>query len=116
MRAWQIPPVAFIVGRTALEIVVFSGMLLAQRRHGEVVAVARATWRRLLAFGVLSPLSYILVLTAITLAPVALVAPMRELSVVLVSLFGVFVLHEGRPAGRVGASVLVAAGVVLLAV
>lgn len=116
VRAWQIPPVAFMVGCTALEIVLFSGMLLAQRRHGEVVAVARATWRRLLAFGVLSPLSYILVLTAITLAPVALVAPMRELSVVLVSLFGVFVLHEGRPAGRVGASVLVAAGVVLLAV
>ncbi len=72
--------------------------------------------RRLIAFGVLSPLSYILVLTAITLAPVALVAPMRELSVVLVSLFGVFVLRDGRAAGRVGASVLVAAGVVLLAV
>ena len=72
-------------------------------------------WRRILAFALLSPLSYILVLYAITIAPVALVAPLRELSVVLVSLFGVFVLKEQRPARRLIAATVVVAGIVLLA-
>lgn len=81
----------------------------------ELGAALRAHWPRLLAFGVLSPLSYILVLSAITIAPVALVAPMREVSVVIVSLFGAFVLKEGRAGWRVAASVLVVAGIAVLA-
>ena len=54
-------------------------------------------------------------LYAITIAPVALVAPLRELSVVLVSLFGVFVLKEQRPARRLIAATVVVGGIVLLA-
>ncbi len=54
-------------------------------------------------------------LQAITIAPVALIAPLREVSVVLVSLFGAFALCESRPAWRVAASVVVVAGIVLLA-
>ncbi|WP_243229683.1 hypothetical protein [Microbacterium sp. CIAB417] len=50
-----------------------------------------------------------------TLAPVALVAPLREVSVVLVSLFGAFALREPRPARRIAASTVVVAGIVLLA-
>lgn len=113
LRTWDISPVAFMVGCTALEIPLFALLLGRQRRA--VGPLIRAQWARLLAFGVLSPLSYILVLAALTLAPVALVAPMREVSVVIVSLFGAFVLREGRPGQRVSASVVVVAGVVLLA-
>ena len=87
-----------------------------RRQWGAVRELGRRQWRRILAFGILSPLSYILVLTAITMAPVALVAPLREVSVVLVSLFGAFVLKESRPGWRVAASVVVLAGVILLAV
>lgn len=113
LRGWDISPVAFMVGCTLLEVPLFT--LLLGRRLPAIVPLARREWRRLLAFGILSPLSYILVLAAITIAPVSLVAPMREVSVVLVSLFGAFVLHEGRPALRVGASLVVAAGIALLA-
>lgn len=113
LRTWSINPVAFMVGCTALEIPLYT--LALGRRIRAVVPLARREWRRLLAFGVLSPLAYILVLTAVTIAPVALVAPMREVSVVLVSLYGAFALREGRPAARVAASVVVAGGVVLLA-
>lgn len=113
LRQWEVSPVAFMVGCTALEVPLFT--LLLGRRRAALGAVWRLHWRRLLAFGVLSPLSYILVLTAITMAPVALVAPVREVSVVLVSLFGAFVLHEARPGRRVAASVLVVAGILLLA-
>jgi uncharacterized membrane protein len=56
-----------------------------------------------------------LVLLAVQSAPVALVAPMREVSVVLVSLFGALMLHEGRAPGRIAASVVVVGGIALLA-
>lgn len=114
VRSWQLSPVAFMVGCTLVEIPLFS---LALRRRGrELVPVLREHWPRLLAFGALSPLSYILVLVAVTLAPVALVAPMREVSVVLVSVYGGLVLHERRARWRIAASVVVVAGIVLIAV
>ncbi|WP_138945855.1 EamA family transporter [Plantibacter sp. M259] len=113
VRTWGASPVAFMVGCTAVEVVLFSGSL--GRRARELPAVLRAHWPRILAFGVLSPMSYILVLVAITMAPVALVAPMREVSVILVSLFGALVLREGRPVRRIAAAVIVVIGVALLA-
>ncbi|WP_217181111.1 EamA family transporter [Streptomyces sp. AC495_CC817] len=113
VRSWSLSPVAFMVGTMVLEIPFYS--LTVGRRWKAVWALGRMQWRRIVVFSILSPLSYILVLTAIQIAPVALVAPLREVSVVLVSLFGVFVLRESRPAWRLGASVVVAAGIVLLA-
>lgn len=114
VREWAIPPVAYMVGCTLGEIVLYAALL--GRRRSELGPVLRRHWSRILLFGVLSPLSYILVLVAITLAPVALVAPMREVSVVLVSLFGALVLREGRAGWRLAASALVVGGIALLAV
>lgn len=113
VRSWSISPVAFMVGTTALQIPFYT--FAVRRRWGAVRELGRSQWRRILAFGVLSPLSYILVLQAITIAPVALIAPLREVSVVLVSLFGAFVLRESRPGWRIAASTVVVAGVLLLA-
>jgi uncharacterized membrane protein len=113
VRAWSLAPVAFMVGTMVLEIPFYT--FGVRGRWNAVAALWRTQWRRITVFSILSPLSYILVLTAIQIAPVALVAPLREVSVVLVSLFGVLVLKESRPALRIGASVVVAAGIVLLA-
>jgi len=114
IRTWEISPVAFMVGCTLVELPFYS--IALGKRVRELPSVIKNYWPQVLAFGVLSPLSYILVLTAITIAPVSLVAPMREISVVLVSLFGVFALRDGRAAWRIGASVVVVGGIVLLAV
>ncbi|PPG08360.1 MULTISPECIES: EamA family transporter [unclassified Rathayibacter] len=114
LRTWGLSPVAFMVGCTLVEIVVYAGAL--RRRRAELLPVLARHWPRVLAFGVLSPLSYILVLQAITLAPVALVAPMREMSVVLVSVFGALVLKEGSAVRRIAASLVVVGGIVLLSV
>jgi drug/metabolite transporter (DMT)-like permease len=113
VRTWNLAPVAFMVGTTLLQVPFYS--FAVRRRWRAVWALGRAQWRRILVFGVLSPLSYILVLTAIQIAPVALVAPLREVSVVLVSLFGVVILRESRPGWRIGASLVVVVGIVLLA-
>lgn len=115
LRSWGLSPVAYMVGCTAIEVPILTVMLLRRREVSSLLPVWRLYRGRLVTFGVLSPLSYILVLTAITIAPVALVAPVREVSVVLVSLFGAFVLREARPVGRLCASVLVVCGVLLLA-
>lgn len=110
VRTWSINPVAYMVGTCVAEVVVYT--VLLRRRRVETIALARMQWRRIIAFAVLSPLSYILVLYAIMIAPVA---PLRELSVVLVSLFGAFVLKEPHPARRIVAATVVVAGIALLA-
>lgn len=72
--------------------------------------------RAILAVGLLSPLAYILVLVALTLAPVAVVAPGREASIVIASLLGTHLLDEGDPARRVTAAVAILVGIACLAV
>lgn len=113
LRTWGLSPVAFMVGCTLVEAVLYAPQVY--RRRSELLPVARRHWPKILAFGVLSPMSYILVLTAVTMAPVALVAPIREVSVVLVSVFGALVLREGSAVRRIAASVVVVGGVLMLA-
>lgn len=110
-------PVAFMVGCSLAEVPFFTAAML---RRGWSVAVRdlrselRLQWRRMAAFSFLSPLSYVLVLTAFTMAPVALVAPMREVSVVLIGLYGAWRFRESRPVLRICAALVVVAGVVLI--
>lgn len=108
-----VSPVAFMVGCSLGEVVLLAPVLITRR--AEVVSVWRRFRWQAVVVGVLSPLSYILVLSAIQLAPVSLVAPARELSVVLVSLAGWLILREPRPAQRMAGAVVVLGGVAMLA-
>ncbi|KRC50915.1 hypothetical protein ASE16_08130 [Leifsonia sp. Root227] len=108
-----VSPVAFMVGCSLGEVVLLAPVLV--RRRAEVVAVWRRFRWQVVIVGVLSPLSYILVLSAVQLAPVSLVAPARELSVVLVSLAGWLILREPKPAQRMAGAVVVLGGVAMLA-
>lgn len=82
-------------------------------------AQLRAAWRdhhaAALAGAVLSSASYILFLTALTLAPVSRVAPAREISIVIGAALGTRLLAESDAARRLGASGAIAVGVALLA-
>jgi drug/metabolite transporter (DMT)-like permease len=64
--------------------------------------------------GVLSALAYGIALWAMTRAPVAAVAALRETSVIFAALIGAWLLKEGHLARRVAGAVTVAAGVVAL--
>lgn len=81
--------------------------------------LVRETWAehrwRVLGGGLLSPLSYILVLTALTFSPVTAVAPLRECSVLLGVLFGARLLAEGGVKRRLAASAAVVAGAAAVA-
>ena len=88
----------------------------ALRRWGEVSAAWREMPGALIGVGFLSPLAYILVLWALRLAPVSLVAPTREVSIVLGAAIGTQMLGEPGGGRRVAAAVAVVGGIVLLAV
>jgi uncharacterized membrane protein len=83
-------------------------------------AASRPNVRRAAAGGLVTLVSYGLVLLAFRLAPLTAVAPLRESAVVLASGWGAIRLREttGRraAAGRIGAAGLIVAGAVLLAI
>lgn len=88
---------------------------LAARRWGTV----RELWARqrvpTLAVGVLSPLAYILVLTALRFTPVSYVAPAREMSILIGTLMGARLLAEGQVRRRLLAAGVMLVGIVVLA-
>jgi drug/metabolite transporter (DMT)-like permease len=88
----------------------------ALRRRSFVVALAKQHWAAVIVVGILSPLAYLLILFAFTLAPVSLVAPAREVSVVLVTIGGWLLFAEPHPAQRVAGAIVVLGGVALLAI
>jgi uncharacterized membrane protein len=108
VATWLIPPLVYDWGTNAFRVAVLVPWT-ARRAPG---GIARA-WReqRKTAFGiaVLSPLAYILVLTAMVFTPVSLVAPAREVSILFAALMGAHLLREGDVARRLVA----AAGMVL---
>ncbi|HEX6569876.1 MAG TPA: hypothetical protein VF015_11945 [Acidimicrobiales bacterium] len=65
---------------------------------------------------VLSPLAYMLVLTALAVAPVSAVAPTREVSVVLGVLLGSRVLAERDLAPRLASATAIALGIVVITI
>lgn len=79
-----------------------------------VVTEWRTNARLIVAVGALAPLSYILVLYAMTRAPVSVIAPARELSMMVGVLFGWWLLKEADVARRLAGAALIACGVTLL--
>ncbi len=76
----------------------------------------QGNWGVAWAIGLLSPLGYILVLYALRDgAPVSLVAPAREMSMLLVTLAGLYLLREPVGWGRLLGCCAIGVGVVLLA-
>jgi drug/metabolite transporter (DMT)-like permease len=72
--------------------------------------------RQVLGAAVLSPLAYILVLTAMSFTAVSAVAPTREVSVLFGVLLGRRLLGEGSLGRRLGAAATIAAGIICIAV
>ncbi|MDR7455635.1 MAG: EamA family transporter, partial [Armatimonadota bacterium] len=79
----------------------------------------RLHWRahrvETLGVGLLAPLSYILVLTAMVFTPVSYVAPAREVSILVATVLGTRLLAEGDGARRLAAAAAIAIGVIALA-
>lgn len=108
------PAIAYYWGSEVTRSLMLAGPALRDRDR---LRIAMAHDRRaILAVGVLSPLAYILVLVALTLAPVSIVAPGREASIVIASLLGSRMLGEGAPGRRVLAALVILGGIACLTI
>jgi len=79
-----------------------------------VAAAIRRFWSRGLAGGALQTLSYGIAVWAMTLAPIAIVASLRETSVLFGAALAVIVLKEPLRLARIGAALLILCGLVLI--
>ena len=110
-----LPPVGYFVTTCLWQVLLMTPTLL--RRHREdVVPVVRSHGREVLLVAALSPLAYVLVLEAMRTAPVSLVAPVRESSIVVGSLLAWWLFMEPDPLRRMLGAAIVLAGIVLIAV
>jgi drug/metabolite transporter (DMT)-like permease len=110
VATWLIPPLVFDWGCNACRCLVLVPFA-RQRAPGAMAAAWRERRGTVIAIAALSPLSYILVLTAMVFTPVSLVAPAREVSILFAALMGAHLLKEGDIGRRVVAAVGMALGI-----
>ncbi|QXI31130.1 DMT family transporter [Pseudomonas vanderleydeniana] len=112
VTSWHLAPLNYYAGTLLLQTLILTPLALLRRQR--IPAVLRADAGPILIVAILSPLAYILVLTAMQSAPVALVAPLRESSIVIGSFLAYWLFHEGHLARRVTGAVIVLIGIVAI--
>ena len=80
----------------------------------DVIPAMQRFWRRGLAGGALQLLSYGIAIWAMTAAPIAVVATLRETSVLFGAVIAVVVLKEPLRAARIVAACLIVCGLILI--
>jgi drug/metabolite transporter (DMT)-like permease len=112
VTSWHLTPVSYYAGTLLLQSVFLTPIAL-RRRH-RISAALRADAVPILIVAVFSPLAYLLVLTAMQTAPVALVAPLRESSIVVGALLAYWLFRENHLARRIVGAVVVLVGIVAI--
>src|SRR5687768_639864 len=103
----------YVVWLFTLDALPFTVLIFVLKKE-QLLPYVRRFWLRGLVGGVLSAGAYGVVLWAVTRAPVAAVAALRETSVIFAALIGAWLLKEGHIARRIAGAVTVAAGVIAL--
>lgn len=110
---WFYGWVLFVLMAVELQIL----LAVAKRLTGDSAEKDVPTWRRSAVIGSGMWLGYFLVLWALSLAPLTVVAPVREVSIVAVAAWGVWRMSEGRSAAlKLAGAAATLVGVTLLAV
>ncbi|NMO01401.1 EamA family transporter [Gordonia sp. TBRC 11910] len=108
-------PVSYFAVATGWQSVFMTPYLLRKYR-ASIIPVLRRYWLEITAVAVLSPFAYVLVLQAMRTTPVALVAPVRESSIVVGSLLAWWMFKEPNPVRKMVGAVVVLAGIGLIVV
>ena len=113
VKALAIPPVVLDWCANSLRFVLLAPAVLKDRKAA--LAAMRGHWGLAIGVGLLSPLGYILVLGALSLgAPLSIVAPAREMSMMVGALLGMIILREPVGAARLAGCAVLLSGVLLL--
>jgi drug/metabolite transporter (DMT)-like permease len=105
----DIQPIVYLCGIEIARALIFLPLVMGRR--DELAAVWRSHRNHLAGFGVMAPLSYILFLSALALAPVTAVAPLRELSILFGVVLGGQFLAEKHSWARAAMAAAIVAGV-----
>ncbi|MDR7373350.1 drug/metabolite transporter (DMT)-like permease [Kocuria rhizophila] len=112
MATLDLPPVLYFALTSVVLVLTLTPNAWRQRQEmAHSWAVDR---NRIVAVGLLSPLAYILVLFAMQSTPVALVAPLRESSIVVGSLLAWWIYKENRLVPRLIGCAAVLTGIALI--
>ena len=113
VSAFMVPPL--LQSWATVLVTTFLLTPLAINRRKEAMTLWRAHKTEVLGVAVLSPLSYILVLTALVFTPVSYVAPAREISILIGAAMGTHLLSEGDSRRRLIAAGAMVVGIIALA-
>lgn len=105
----HLAPVSYYASTLLLQSLIMTPNAL--RRGHRIRAAFRVDAVPILVVAVFSPLAYVLVLTAMLSAPLALVAPLRESSIIIGSLLAYWLFGEDHLARRIAGAVVVLAGI-----
>ncbi len=108
------PPL--LQGYAAFPIMSLAFAPLALRDRPRLTRVWRSYRPQVLGAAILTPLSYTLVLIALSFTAVSAVAPAREVSVLFGVLLGGRLLGEGSLARRLGGAAAIVAGIIAIAI
>ena len=113
VKALGIAPVVLDWFSNLLRFFLLAPLVIAD--PGRARAAMRGYWLLAVGVGLLSPLSYILILTALNMgAPLSIVAPMREMSMMIGAVMGMVILRESVGLWRIVGCAVLVLGVVLL--
>ncbi len=113
VKTLDIAPIFLVWFPNVIRVMLLAPSVL--RNPATTRAIMQGNWLWAVGVGLLSPLSYLLVLWVLKMgAPLSIVAPMREMSMMIAALLGMFILHENVSKWRlIGCAVLVS-GVIML--
>jgi drug/metabolite transporter (DMT)-like permease len=114
VSTYRIPPLLLVYAIDVGRVILLAPIAL--RRWDEAQREWRRHRRQIVAIGILCPLSYILVLTALVTTPVSYIAPAREVSILIGTVMGTRWLSEGDARRRIPAALAIVCGVVALAI
>ena len=112
-----VTPVLYSYGLDFARMAILAPFVLTTTNGRDTLSsVLRDQRRAMLAIAVLSPGAYILVLAALTIAPVSYVAPAREISILVGALLGLRLLGEADATRRLVGATAIVGGVFALAI
>jgi len=109
-----IPPLLLDYCSNVGRMLFLSPVVLSQRN--EILKVWSSHRWETIGVAVLTPISYILVLTALIKTPVSYIAPLREMSILIGTVMGTRLLAEGGTRKRLAAAGMMLLGISALAI
>lgn len=112
-HAWQ--PVSYFLTESIIAMVLYGSYIMLWFPSREITDIGRREWKKVLATGVLSMLSYTIILYVYMTESVSYVVALRQCSVIFAVLLGGYLLKESQTKLRFMAAVVMVIGMFLIA-